>query len=88
MGRQSCSIQHSEASVDAAVAFRAQFNRSISSVNEKEKAMKKITTIHKDEIRFQIDTKKSILIRQLLAKLSIATMASLVVLGLVGNQSA
>jgi hypothetical protein len=90
MGRQSCSIQRFETSVDVAVVIRAQFVRFVSSqLNAKEKAMTKTTHVHlKDETRFNFDFRFTSSIKRFIAVLVVAAAASLTALGVVGNQSA
>jgi len=90
MGRNSCSIQRTVTSVDAAADFRASFKSEVASEPQlKEKAMKKTATNKpQDAIRSKNVNNLSNQARQFIAGVSIAAAASLAVHGEVGNQPA
>jgi hypothetical protein len=90
MGRNSCSIQRTVTSVDAAADFRASFKSEVAFEPQlKEKAMKKAATNKpQDAIRSKNVINLSNKARRFFAGASIAVAASLAVHGEVGNQPA
>ena len=89
MGRNSCSIQRTVTSVDAAADFRASFKSEVASEPQlKEKAMKKTATNKPQDAIRSKNANLSNQTRRFIAGVSIAVAASLAVHGEVGNQPA